>query len=418
MEGFAPGRPLRAQPSAFSFFSHNSFPVTSMSANSSRSPLIDIVKGLACITIVWHHLAFYGPMSDIAQPLAPALMAFLYDYGRMAVQVFLVVGGYLAAASLAPQGVARFDYAGNAIAKRFVRLVVPYAVALVVTVVVSALVRNWMDHPSVPDAPTLGQLVANALLLQDLVGADALSAGVWYVAIDFQLFSLSVLVWAAVRALPGPWGQHHRAALARGLIVASVAGSLWFFNRMAGLDMWALYFFGAYGLGMLAYWAVQAPRAHAWLAALVLMGGAALVLDFRGRIAVAVVTALCLVLAMRAGRGGQSAEGRSALWAGLVAAPLQRMGARLAGVGQMSYSVFLVHFAVCLLVNAVVGTLWPTSAGINALGMLLAFGLSLAAGRWLYLRVERHVPSWSTALRWQAGLVGTGLLVALSNNWA
>lgn len=389
-----------------------------MSANSSRSPLIDIVKGLACITIVWHHLAFYGPMSDIAQPLAPALMAFLYDYGRMAVQVFLVVGGYLAAASLAPQGVARFDHVGNAIAKRFVRLVVPYAVALVVTVVVSALVRTWMDHPSVPEAPTLGQLVANALLLQDLVGEDALSAGVWYVAIDFQLFSLSVLVWAAVRALPGPWAQHHRAALARGLIVAGVAASLWFFNRMAGLDMWALYFFGAYGLGMLSYWAVQAPRAHAWVAAMVLMGGAALVLDFRGRIAVAVVTALCLVLVMRRGRSSHSAEGRSAPWTGSVTVALQRLGARLARVGQMSYSVFLVHFAVCLLVNAVVGTLWPTSAAVNALGMLLAFGLSLAAGRWLYLRVERHVPSWSTALRWQAGLVGTGLLVALSNNWA
>ena len=375
-----------------------------MSSAPSRSPLIDMVKGLACITIVWHHLAFYGPMSDIAQPLAPALMAWLYDYGRMAVQVFLVVGGYLAAASLAPLGVARFDHAGNAIAKRFVRLVVPYAVALVLTVVVSALVRTWVAHPSVPDEPTLSQLLANALLLQDLVGEDALSAGVWYVAIDFQLFSLSVLVWAGVRALPGAWAHRHAANLARGLIVAGVAASLWFFNRIAGLDMWALYFFGAYGLGMLAYWAVRAPRAHGWLAAIVLLGGAALAVDYRGRVAVALVTALCLVFALRSERV-RSLSGLSQ-WAPLVQ------------LGQMSYSVFLVHFAVCLLANAVVGHLWPDSPAINALGMLLAFVLSLAAGRWLYLRVEQHVPSWSTALRWQAGLVGTGLLVALSNNWA
>ena len=33
-------------------------------------------------------------MSDIAQPLAPDLMAWLYDYARMAVQIFLVLGGY------------------------------------------------------------------------------------------------------------------------------------------------------------------------------------------------------------------------------------------------------------------------------------------------------------------------------------
>lgn len=375
-----------------------------MPSSTSRAPLIDMVKGLACIAIIWHHLAFYGPMSDIAQPLAPALMAWLYDYGRMAVQVFLVVGGYLAAASLAPLGVARFDHAGNAIAKRFVRLVVPYAVALVLTVVVAALVRLWMVHPSVPNEPSLAQLLANALLLQDIVGEDALSAGVWYVAIDFQLFSLSVLMWAGVRALPGAWAQQHGAVLARTLVGLGVAASLWVFNRMAGLDMWALYFFGAYGLGMLAYWAVRAPYAHTWTATIVLLGGAALALDYRGRVAVALVTALCLVFALRSARMRSWSE--AAHWA-----PLVRLG-------QMSYSVFLVHFAVCLLVNAVVGTLWPQSPVINAMGMLLAFVCSLAAGRLLYLRVERHVPSWSTALRWQAGLVGAGMLVALSNNWA
>lgn len=74
-----------------------------MPSATSRTPLIDMVKGLACAAIVCHHLAFYGPMSDIAAPLAPWLMAWLYDYGRMAVQVFLVLGGYLAAASLAPR---------------------------------------------------------------------------------------------------------------------------------------------------------------------------------------------------------------------------------------------------------------------------------------------------------------------------
>ena len=79
----------------------------------------------------------------------------------------------------------------------------------------------------------------------------------------------------------------------------------------------------------------------------------------------------------------------------------------------MSYSVFLVHFSVCLLVNATVSTLWPGATAPAVLGMALAFALSIAAGRLLYERVERHVPTWSTALRWQAGFVGTGLAVAL-----
>jgi len=373
-----------------------------MTSPHSRTPLIDMVKGLACATIVWHHLAFYGPMSDIAQPLAPGLMAWLYDYGRMAVQVFLVLGGYLAAASLAPQGLARFDSAGPQIARRFVRLVVPYAVALVLAVVLAALVGGWMDHPSVPGAPDLAQLLANALLLQDIVGEEALSAGVWYVAIDFQLFVCSVLLLALVRAVCGRGRARHAAWLGRALVVAGTAASLLVFNREPQLDMWALYFFGAYGLGMMAHWAVQAPRAGGWMAAIAALGTAALVLDFRGRIAVALGAALALAWALRSPLWRQ--------WQGF--APVVRLG-------QMSYSVFLVHFPVCLLVNAVVSHLWPQAPWWNALGMLAAFALSLMAGRLLYVRVERQVPSWTTALRWQAGLVGTGMLVAVTtSHWA
>ena len=376
-----------------------------MTAPPSRTPLIDMVKGIACATIVWHHLAFYGPMSNIAQPLAPGLMAWLYEYGRMAVQVFLVLGGYLAAASLAPQGLARFDSASQQIARRFVRLVVPYAVALVLAVVIAALVGSWSDHPSVPGVPDLVQLVANALLLQDIVGEEALSAGVWYVAIDFQLFMCSVLLLALVRAVcgeGGAGGARHAAWLGRALVVAGTAASLLVFNREPQLDMWALYFFGAYGLGMMACWAVQAPRAGGWTAAIAVLGAAALVLDFRERIAVALVTALALAWALRSPRWRQ--------WQGV--APVVRLG-------QMSYSVFLVHFPVCLLVNAVVSHLWPQAPVWNALGMLAAFVLSLLVGRQLYERVERRVPTWATALRWQAGLVGTGMLVAVTTSqWA
>ncbi|ART47775.1 acyltransferase family protein [Acidovorax carolinensis] len=372
-----------------------------MTSPHSRTPLIDMVKGIACATIVWHHLAFYGPMSDIAQPLAPGLMAWLYDYGRMAVQIFLVLGGYLAASSLAPQGLARFDSASQQIARRFVRLVVPYAVALVLAVVVAALVRSWLDHPSVPGEPSLAQLVANALLLQDIVGEEALSAGVWYVAIDFQLFVGSVLLLTLVRAVCGEGRTHHAAWLGRALVVVGTAASLLVFNREPELDMWALYFLGSYGLGMMAFWAVQTPRSGGWMAAIAVLGAAALALDFRERIAVALVTALALAWALGSARWRQ--------WQGV--APVVRLG-------QMSYSVFLVHFPVCLLVNAVVSHLWPQAPWWNALGMLAAFALSLMAGRLLYERVERHVPSWTTALRWQAGLVGTGMLVAVTaSHW-
>ena len=358
----------------------------------SRNALIDSVKGLACATIVAHHLAFYGPMSDSAHDLIPSVVDVLSEYGRMAVQVFLVLGGYLAAASLAPDGVLREGPAAQHIGRRFVRLIVPYAVALLVAVLAAALVRPFLEHPSVPGEPELHQLLANALLLQDIVGEEALSAGVWYVAIDFQLFACAVLLLAALRHAPARVQRW-----APGMVGAGGALSLLVFNRMPDQDMWAWYFWGSYSLGMCAFWAARAPRAWAWGLGMAAVGLLALWLEFRARIAVALVAALLLMAVKRHGVAWRGAD-----W--------------LPRLGQMSYSVFLVHFSVCLLVNAVVNHLWPDAPWPNLLGMVLAFGLSIAAGRLLYLRVERHVPSWSVALRWQAGMVGTGMLVALASS--
>ncbi len=358
----------------------------------SRNTLIDTIKGLACATIVAHHLAFYGPMSDSAHGLAPNLIDWLAEYGRMAVQLFLVLGGFLAAASLAPAGQWRGGAAAPLLLRRFVRLVVPYAVALLVAVLVAALVRPFFAHHSVPGEPSLQQLLANALLLQDIVGEEALSAGVWYVAIDFQLFACAVLLLALLQRAPA-WAQRSAPLW----VALAAALSLWWLNRLPELDKWAWYFWGAYGLGMCAYWASRGRRALWWTLGLALMGGLALWLQWRDRVALALGFALLLLWAQR--RGWSLPQGE---W-------LQRLG-------QMSYSVFLVHFPICLLVNAVFHQLWPEAPWLNLLGMALAFGLSLAAGRELYQRVECHVPSWRLALRWQASLVGTGMLVALASS--
>lgn len=370
-----------------------------MTPTASRSLDIDVIKGVACALIVLHHLAFYGPMSDIAQPLAPALMAWLYEYGRLAVQVFLVLGGYLAARSLAPRP-SRAEVVAPSIAhlltRRYLRLVVPLSVALLVAVLLSGLVRPWLNHPSVPGEPTLVQLLANMLLLQDLVGQEALSAGVWYVAIDFQLYLLAVLL------LHGAGRHPQWARWVPWLVGALMAVSLLGFNRQPDWDVWALYFWGSYGMGIVAAWAVQAwnqgrrLQAQAWVLALALLVAGALALDFRIRIAVAFGAAVVLIAL-----GCRAATGASGLWA-----------RALAWLGLRSYSVFLIHFAISLPVNALVTGLWPQAPWPNLLGMGLSFGLSILAGWLLYEKVERPLPTWGTALRWQAGLLGMGLLTA------
>ena len=47
-----------------------------------RLACIDALKAVSSQLIVLHHLAFYGPMSDAAQALAPGLIGWLADYAR------------------------------------------------------------------------------------------------------------------------------------------------------------------------------------------------------------------------------------------------------------------------------------------------------------------------------------------------
>jgi peptidoglycan/LPS O-acetylase OafA/YrhL len=336
---------------------------------------IDALKAVSSQLIVLHHLAFYGPMSDAAHGLAPGLIDWLSDYARMAVQVFLVVSGFLAVRSLAPDGRLEVRHPVATVWRRYLKLVPPYAVAILVAIVGAAAARTWMSHDSIPAAPHLLQFVAHLLLLHNLLDFDALSAGVWYVAIDLQLFALLVAVLWLARGLgqtfvTGP-EQGGVSRLGVALVVVLAVASLFGFNRDAGLDAWAIYFFGAYGMGALAWWASDEGRSRLPVLALGLLGLAALMVDFRARIALALATALLLALARRGG------------WMDRL--PASRLTAYF---GKISYSVFLVHFPVCLMVNALVSHFVPDMPVLNALGMVVAWVASNMAGAVFYRYVE------------------------------
>ena len=375
-------------------------PLHLTAGRSQSSAGIDACKGLACLLIVWHHLAFYGPMSDVVHPAAPALMDWLYQYARMAVQVFLVLGGFLSATLLSRPGSTKRWPATvcRRVLGRYQRLAPTYFSALVVAVAVSAVLRPWFGCPCVPNAPTWPQLLAHAFFLQDLTRQSSLSAGLWYVAIDFQLYAAAALICTLAQQ------TCHPARWAMAAVALLSAASLWVFNRQTSLDVTALYFFGAYGLGMLARWAVTSKTALPLLVLIAVLGGVALAIEFRGRVTLAWVTALALVVAQRrsgcnGGMVNSLASSRQRWWIFTVARPV----AVLAWAGSRSYAIFLIHFPACLLVNAVVSHFWPESVAVNALGLVWAFALSVWAGALMHRAVaSRH---WRQLRQPEPGLV-------------
>lgn len=325
-------------------------------------PLIDALKGVAAQIILLHHLVSYGPLSKAANAMAPVTAGFLFDYGRMVVQVFLVVGGYLAARALLGSSALSTIPPGRLIWRRYVRLVIPFAAAMVIAILGAAMARLWLADDAIPAAPTFTQVLAHVLLLHGVIDVPALSAGVWYVAIDLQLYALlTLLLWVGMR-----FGE--RAAVA--LVAVTAMAALFHFNRNAELDAWAIYFFASYGMGALVWWGCARGNALRWLPLLAGITVLALALDFRLRIALALVVALLLAL--------------------VTLRPQLRIpdSALLAWLGRTSYSVFLVHFPVCLVANAFYARFTDGGNGAALAAMIAAWGGSLLLGTAFHRYVE------------------------------
>ena len=327
---------------------------------------IDAMKVMASNLIVLHHLSVYGPLAEALDLWAPRSTHWFFGYARMAVQVFLVIGGYFAARTLAPRGSFPHTRPWRLLAQRFVRLVQPLAIALLLVGLSSALSQPWLEADFVPTEPSLSQVLAHLTLLNSILGVEPLSIGLWYVAIDFQLFAtLAQVLW---------FGR----AYARWAVLLLASASLFYFNLKAGGDDWAPYFFGSYAMGVMAWWAGHARHTVKWLAALTLLVGLALAWDFRLRIAIALGTALVLGLSHWMQHEASRTTQLRARWSALLRA-----------LGGSAYALFLTHFAVIILANALWVHLEWTFPAAAAVVALLAWLMCVAGGLLFARFVER-----------------------------
>ena len=376
---------------------------------SGRSFLIDAIKAAGCLLIVLHHMAFYGPMSDVVAVAWPAIVNWLYDHGRLAVQFFLVCAGFLTAGSLARYASLDLSEALKLVWQRYLRLAIPLLAALSFTVLVTEWVRPDFEHASLSAPPDWGQALAHIVFLQHVLDLEALSAGIWYVAIDLQLYVMTLLSLTVVKVFGHAHSQLSLQAWRWGIWLGLTSASLWWWNLHPDLDDHGVYFFGAYGLGLLAWEArrrISLPLgpSHQWLvwALVMVLGGVAWWLEPRWRLAVAWAIA-CLLIAV------------PSRWFTGEALHFSRARQMVQWLSKVSYSVFLIHFGVSLAVSSGVSALWPESLWANALGMLTSLMLSLLCGGLLYRLVERQTP---TLWRWWlwAGVFKASVALALFIN--
>jgi peptidoglycan/LPS O-acetylase OafA/YrhL len=360
-----------------------------MSPERSQYWLIDALRVLAAQIIVLHHCVSYGNLASAASELLPSVGGFLFDYGRYAVQVFLVMAGYLAAQSAEKAFAISHSHAKLSGARlvvqlairRYLRLVGPYIVALLITIVCAMLARQWSLDEYIGQPESIAQVLAHLFLLQGVLGYESISAGVWYVAIDWQLFTVLAVVYAVFQ----------RPGMRIGVMSILIMASLLYFNRHADYENSFIYFIGAYGLGILAYWAsslnaIQKSINHA--SAKKILIAIAIILLLSALHSVWLRNYLALGIAFLLLYLGNRPYSHPHKW---LARAMQWASAR-------AYCAFLIHFAFILLANTVLIGLGMQSSAVAVAAIGLVSVLSWIAAHYLYRWIELPIGHWRPAM--------------------
>jgi peptidoglycan/LPS O-acetylase OafA/YrhL len=335
----------------------------------SRSWIIDVLKLLGAQCILLHHISIYGPIAQEIGIFYPIFMDEFSGLTRLAVPIFLVTSGYLVAKSISQMREVHF---GDLLLKRYARLAPFYLLSLCMCVIAGVLLHDYLWGTWVPEVPTWGGFIAHALFLQGLLDVPSISSGVWYVAIDFQLFALTIFMAYLFSSREKIRVDNAKLKLSLALLALL---SLWVFNRFESLDNWAIYFMGSYILGMLAHWAHEGVINKRLYLLVGFLGGLSVLYEPRIRIALALCISMGLFL---------WAQDRGEFLS-------HRIKSVLSLLGDSAYAVFLNHF-VLILVWSSIWDYFEMEGLKSASAMVLFYWLTCVAwGFYLHLKIESHI---------------------------
>jgi peptidoglycan/LPS O-acetylase OafA/YrhL len=400
--GSAPAAPARpgAEPGA--------------AAAGTRLVSIDALRGAAALAVVLYHAAGGTVATGLSD--ATALFTVPFKFGELGVTLFLVISGFCihlgVASRMAQGGPVRFDWVAFW-RRRFHRLYPPYLCAIAVGLLLFAVATRIGTPPQhITSLPW--DLAAHLLLVHNLFPHFAFGLGdppFWSLALEEQLYAL----YAVYLLLRLRVSVRRTVWVAAGVTVAWVFASAGREEFTVGgfplaLGSWALWPFGFW-----LYWVLGAVAAEAYAGAITLPSWC-----YRPRVAVAFACAGAALSrhtlgAVAYGRFVTSLDESGVLGVALKAGTLLSVPAfsvaffvlvnaatradargrlgewwvrRLAGVGLISYSLYMIHYPVIQVLDLALDL--PDSPGAAVVRYLVFVPASLAAGYAFFVLVERR----------------------------
>lgn len=362
------------------FVAGQAAPTFEAESSARRMALVDGLRGFAALAVVVPHsvglfrFAGAGGLSGWMERLAV--------FGNRGVEVFFALSGFVIAFSLRRTHLSP-GAIGNFILRRSLRLDPPYWVALGLFCGYE-LLRSWVSRtPAVlPSAP---HLVSHLLYLQDILGYGQINIAFWTLCIEFQFYLAFAVLLGLAQELSRRTGRE--GVLPLFFAVLFVLSLAWPTGLVEAVSprvhvKYLIPHVFVFLAGALTWWTLEGrlPRAVWYVFTLGLWGLFLWKLDDR-----VFVTAATTSILYVAGR-------RHCLYSWLAARPFQYLG-------RISYSLYLVHLPLCMLLMSVKTRVAPPS-DVVALAFLGAiFAVSISVAHLLHTWVEAPCLEWARRLK-------------------
>ena len=185
----------------------NTRPVSAGESSGKHLSYLDGVRALAALYVVMHHAERTVTLDN--RRMTPSFRwLHIFDYGHLAVDVFIVLSGFCLMLPIIRSGMQLRGGTVGFLKRRARRILPPYflslalSLALIATILHDATGTPW---DSCVNVSRLG-LVTHALLLQDLNtrAAHEIDYPLWSVSVEWRIYFLFPLLLIAWRKL-GPW---------------------------------------------------------------------------------------------------------------------------------------------------------------------------------------------------------------------
>ena len=358
----------------------------SIETTRPRYNYVEGLRALACLTVVLNH-AVAEAFPVLYRADIPPMLSFLklwFAFGHHAVTAFIVVSGFCLGLPLASGDFSKPVAFGQFIARRIARILPPYYVALVISILVcftmfkhpTGMHFDFSAHPRPTD------IAAHFLLIQNIFGTGQINYSLWSIATELHIYMLFPLLVALLRKRQG-W------IIAAGIGIAAYGTS--YMATGTRLDRAAVHFVGAFICGIAASWVTKSNHATAMrLRSFVAWP----VIFIAGLVTVAVWTNAVPFEQYESVRLGQDAAVMVAISALLMACASEKSFLRrvlewqpLVWIGERSYSLYLLHVPIqAALLKIAITTLDLTHTERLAFSLTIGFAILIGL-TWIFHRV-------------------------------